>query len=325
MRFLVTGAAGFIGSHLAEELISNGHSVIGIDNLANGLTSNVDYLKNLDSTKNNFTFIEADIRDKLACEQFTKNIDIVFHQAALGSVPRSFKHPLDFHETNTTGFLNVLHASIKNNVQKFIYASSSSVYGDDPNLPKTEDKVGNCLSPYALSKKHNELYAKLMRQHSPLQITGIRYFNVFGARQRADSAYAAVIPKWIHALRNNVPVEIYGDGETSRDFCYVKNVVAANILIAEHEQKNNSPDIFNIACGDKTTLTELFFKIKNEVQKYETVAQNEPQYKNFRDGDIRHSLANIELAIQHLAYKPQFLIDNGIKETVKWFLNLPSK
>ncbi len=323
MRFLVTGAAGFIGSHLAEELIVKGHSVVGIDNLANGLTSNIEYLKKLDSSKNNFKFIEADIRDKLACSQFTKNVDVVFHQAALGSVPRSFKNPLDFHETNTTGFLNVLHASIDNNVQKFIYASSSSVYGDDPNLPKVEDKVGNCLSPYALSKKHNELYAKLMRQNSPLQITGIRYFNVFGARQRADSAYAAVIPKWIHALRNAIAVEIYGDGETSRDFCYVKNVVAANLLIAQHDQKSASPGIFNIACGDKTTLTELFHKIKNEVQKFTPVTQDMPVYKGFRDGDIRHSLANIDLATHHLSYQPQFLIDNGLKETVKWFLDLP--
>ncbi len=323
MRYLVTGAAGFIGSHLAEELVRQGHSVVGIDNLSNGLTSNIQYLKNLAQAKGNFEFVEADTRDLQACSKFTKDIDVVFHQAALGSVPRSFKSPLDFHNSNATGFLNVVHSSIENKVRKLIYASSSSVYGDDLHLPKMEDTVGSCLSPYAISKKHNELYAKLMRRHSSMQITGVRYFNVFGERQRADSAYSAVIPKWTHALRNGMPVEIFGDGETSRDFCYVKNVVAANMLIEQHEQNEKSPDIYNIACGDKTTLTELFYKLKAEISKNEPVKQESPIYRDFRDGDIRHSLANIERAIRHLNYSAQFKIDEGLQKTVKWFLAIP--
>lgn len=310
--WLVTGVAGFIGSNLLEFLLKNNQKVVGLDNFVTGHQKNIDEVLSIitDEQKNNFTFIEGDIRsvqDVGSC--FEHPIDFVLHQAALGSVPRSIKTPLETNSVNVEGFLTVLKAAVDAKVKKFVYASSSSVYGDSPHLPKKEEVIGNPLSPYAVSKRTNELYAEAFSKCYDIQTIGLRYFNVFGPRQDPKGPYAAVIPLWIDSLKNNRPVYINGDGETSRDFCYIDNVVQANIKAALSEKKGSNSDVYNVACGERTTLKELFDLIKTELGKDEV----QPVYRDFRSGDVRHSLADIEKIKGGISYISKVSINKGLK------------
>tara|TARA_B100001971_G_scaffold129103_1_gene119089 strand:+ start:144608 stop:145633 length:1026 start_codon:yes stop_codon:yes gene_type:complete len=313
-KWLVTGCAGFIGSHLTEFLLKNNQIVTGLDNFLTGFQENLDeVISNLDnSQKNNFTFIEGDITSFETCSNVTKDIDFILHQAALGSVPRSIDLPIDSHSNNVTGFINILKAAVDNNVKHLVYASSSSVYGDHPQLPKVESEIGNLLSPYAATKRMNELYADVFNKVYNLHITGLRYFNVFGPRQNPKGAYAAVIPRWIEKIQNSETIEIYGDGENSRDFCYIENAVDANIKAAF--SNSSTHEVYNIALNDKTTLNELYQKIASLMEKEVT-----PKYTAPREGDILHSHANIDKAKTNLNYEPKIKIDKGLEKTINWF------
>lgn len=308
----ITGVAGFIGSHLLEYLLKNNQTITGLDNLSTGHRHNLDSVKELVSPKQwqNFTFINGDICNIADCNKAVAACEIVLHQAALGSVPRSIANPLNTHNNNVNGFINMLHAAKENNVKRFVYASSSSVYGDSPILPKVEDKIGKVLSPYAASKYTNEIYADAFSACYDIETIGLRYFNVFGPRQDPNGPYAAVIPKWIDKITNNEPVQIYGDGETSRDFCYVANAVQANILAAITCNKDALNTVYNVAVGDRTTLNELFTLIKNFLGQ----AQVEPEYSDFRAGDVQHSQANISKAAELLEFKPTHDLQAGLKE-----------
>ena len=314
-RILVTGGAGFIGSNLCEKLLELKANVRCLDNYATGKKENIKPLIN----NSNFEIIEGDIIDYQTCLEATKDINYVLHQAALGSVPRSIKDPLTTNKVNIDGFLNVLHASVKNKIKKFVYAASSSTYGDSKSLPKVEDVIGNPLSPYAITKYTNELYAGVFSSIYDIQTTGLRYFNVFGKRQDINGPYAAVIPKFIDALMQyNSPV-INGDGSYSRDFTHVDNVVKMNLLVLLNNHKNSN-QIYNTAIGDRTTILELFHKIKKALSKYDKKINGiEPQYGQIREGDVPHSMASIEKAIKNLGYKPQTSISEGIEKTVEWF------
>jgi UDP-N-acetylglucosamine/UDP-N-acetylgalactosamine 4-epimerase len=316
--WLVTGCAGFIGSNILEFLLKNNQKVFGLDNFVTGHRRNLDEVERLVGKISwaNFTFIEGDIRDFSTCLQATQNVDIVLHQAALGSIPRSINDPLTTHEVNVTGFLNVLKASIDNKVKRFVYASSSSVYGDNLNLPKQEHKIGNQLSPYAVTKYSDEIYANVFAKTYGIEVIGLRYFNVFGVRQDPEGAYAAVIPLWFKAVLNNEQPIINGDGETSRDFCYIDNVVQMNILCGltkNHEALNR---VYNVACGDQTTLNQLFEYIKNLVDKDSVL---NPVYHEFRTGDIRHSLADISMAQNLIGYDPKHDILDGLAKASGWY------
>ncbi len=316
--WLVTGAAGFIGSHLVENLLKAKQKVIGLDNFATGYQKNVD----LFSKDSNYKFVDVDVSDAKACADACKGVDYVLHQAALGSVPRSMEDPISSNTANVDGFLNIINAAKDNNVKGFVYASSSSVYGDDPELPKVESKVGKVLSPYAATKKINEIYAQTYASAYGFSSIGLRYFNVFGPRQDPNGAYAAVIPKWVDALRNGKECKIFGDGTTSRDFCYVTNVVQANILSALHNFETPANLTFNVALGNKTSLTELYFLIRDRVAKSNQSTKDlEPKYEDFRKGDIKHSLANTSAIQDTLGYVPTVEIDEGLDTTVAWFLN----
>lgn len=321
--WLVTGAAGFIGSNLVIKLLQLNQRVIGLDNFSTGYQKNVNDISEYANSQGcgEFTFIEGDIRDLETCLQSCQGVDIVLHQAALGSVPRSIKDPINTNQSNVDGFLNILVAARDSGVKRFVYASSSSVYGDEPGLPKIENKTGNLLSPYAVSKYVNELYAAVFGRLYKIECVGLRYFNVFGPRQDPNGAYAAVIPKWFAGILSGEDVIIYGDGETSRDFCYIDNVVQANILAGSVKSSEAVGQVFNIACGEKTTLNELFQIIRKEVEKFnpEAVCQN-PIYKDFREGDIMHSLANIDKAKELLGYKPIHFIGDGLVEAAKWYV-----
>ncbi len=314
--WLITGVAGFIGSHLLEHLLRNGQRVVGLDNFATGHQRNLDEV--LSQVQGDFRFIQGDIRDVQICEEAVRGVDYVLHQAALGSVPRSINDPMTTHDVNVTGFLNMLIAAKNARVKRFVYASSSSVYGDSPILPKVETHQGNPLSPYAVSKMTNELYAKAFGSCYGFETIGLRYFNVFGARQDPNGPYAAVIPLWVKALLNNEPVYINGDGETSRDFCYVKNVVQANILAATTQNKAAVNTAYNIAVGDQTTLNQLYAAL---IKRLDIHHGPKPVYRDFRLGDVRHSLASIEKASSFLGYKPTHKIDAGLDEATQWYIS----
>jgi UDP-N-acetylglucosamine 4-epimerase len=320
--WLVTGVAGFIGSNLLETLLRLEQRVVGLDNFATGKRPNLDQVRALVSPEqwSQFTFIEGDIVDVQVCRRACTGVDVVLHQAALGSVPRSLENPLATHAANVTGFLNMLVAARDAAVARFVYASSSAVYGDAPELPKTEARIGRPLSPYAASKWINEIYADTFARVYGLQTVGLRYFNVFGPRQDPEGPYAAVIPQWIAALLRRQPVFINGDGETSRDFCHVENVVQANLLAATTPNTAALNQVFNIALGRRTTLNELFALIQNGLRRRDpALPETQPVYRDFRPGDVRHSLADITKARRLLGYEPTCNVEEGLERALDWY------
>ena len=324
-KWLITGAAGFIGSNLLETLLKLDQAVVGLDNFETGFQSNLDQVKTLVKPEQwaNFTFFEGDIRDLSACMKAMDGVDYVLHEAALGSVPRSLNDPIRTNETNISGFLNMLVASRDAKVKRFVFAASSSTYGDHPGLPKFEDRIGRPLSPYAVTKYVNELYADVFGRCYGLSTVGLRYFNVFGPRQDPDGAYAAVIPKWYASLLRSEPVLINGDGETSRDFCFIANVVQANILAAVSDKPEVENQIFNVALGDRTTLNELFDLVRERVARARPeVMAATPEYRDFRAGDVRHSQADISKIAQGLGYAPTHRVAQGLDESSAYYIDL---
>ena len=320
--WLVTGVAGFIGSNLLEALLKLDQEVIGLDNFSTGKQRNLDNVSEMVSKDQfrRFKFIEGDIRDLNICRTACFNVDFVLHQAALGSVPRSIEDPIATNQSNINGFLNMLVAARDANVTSFVYAASSSTYGDHKALPKVEDVIGAPLSPYAVTKLVNELYAAVFSRVYGFKTIGLRYFNIFGRRQDPNGAYAAVIPRWISAMLNGESVYINGDGETSRDFCYVDNAVQINILAACARDPNAIDQIYNVAVNDRTSLNELFEMIQNEViLSRPDVLKREPVYRDFRVGDVRHSQADISKAKNLLGYEPSHRISQGLAEAMQWY------
>jgi len=319
--WLVTGVAGFIGSNLLEALLTLNQTVIGLDNFSTGYQKNLNEVQGLvtDEQWQRFSFVEGDIRDASTCVQVSEGVDYVLHQAALGSVPRSIADPITTNASNITGFLNMLEASKHNEVTSFVYAASSSTYGDHPALPKVEENIGNPLSPYAVTKYVNELYADVYNRTYGFKCIGLRYFNVFGRRQDPDGAYAAVIPKWTASMIKGEQVFINGDGETSRDFCYIENTVQMNILAATGPDEAKA-EVYNVAVGDRTTLNELYGSIKNALVNNEVAVELEPEYRDFRAGDVRHSQADVTKAKTKLGYAPEYRIQAGITEAMPWYL-----
>ena len=318
----VTGVAGFIGSNILEALLKNNQNVIGIDNFETGHASNLDDVKSTVSDKqwNNFDFYEVDINKYEQVESAFQNIDFVLHQAALGSVPRSINDPIRSNAVNISGFLNVLNISKEKNVKGFIYAASSSTYGDHPALPKKEQNIGSPLSPYAITKYANELYAKIFSEHYGIKTIGLRYFNVFGKRQDPRGAYAAVIPLWIQSVINNKEVFINGDGTTTRDFCYIDNAVEANILAALSLNKINMHAVMNIAFGESNDLNTLFKLIVAILKKNGRSYEMNPTYREFRPGDVKNSLADISKAKELIGYSPAYSLEAGLEESINWYL-----
>ncbi len=313
---LVTGGAGFIGSNLCESIISSGNKVTCLDNLATGRMQNIDSLMQ----HPDFKFIKGDIRNLNDCKHAVEGVNLVLHQAALGSVPRSIKDPQSTHEVNVNGFLNVLLAARDAGIKRFVYASSSSVYGDSEELPKTEEKIGKPLSPYAVSKTCNELYANVFHKVYGMETIGLRYFNVFGKHQDPDGAYAAAIPKFIKALIQHESPIIHGDGSHSRDFTYVKNVVLMNQLAAATTNEEAFGQVFNTAVGERFNLNQMLEHIKTHLTKWDTkISQIEVKYGPERQGDIPHSLASIEKAKKVLGYQPAYLFEAGLKEALDWY------
>jgi len=326
LTWLVTGVAGFIGSNLLLELLRCGQRVVGIDNLSTGQRRNLDEVRYEVSSAHweNFTWIEADITNRETCREACTGVDVVLHQAALGSVPRSIAHPEITHHNNVTGFVSMLLEAKDAGVKRFVYASSSSVYGDHPALPKVEDQVGNCLSPYAASKKTNELYAAVFSKCYGIECIGLRYFNVFGPRQDPLGPYAAVIPKWIDSMLRGAPVVIHGDGETSRDFCYVENVMQANLRAATIHDPEALNTIYNVAAGGRTSLNELYGMLRNHLmQERPDMTDAVLAYDDFRPGDIRHSNADIGKAKRLLGYQPTHQIAAGLAAGLEWYLANP--
>jgi UDP-N-acetylglucosamine 4-epimerase len=319
--WLVTGVAGFIGSNLLETLLKLDQQVVGLDNFATGHQRNLDEVQQLVSPAQwqNFRFINGDIRNLVDCQLAVAGVDYVLHQAALGSVPRSLNDPITSNATNVGGFLNMLVAARDAGVKSFTYAASSSTYGDHPALPKVEENIGRPLSPYAVTKYVNELYADVFARSYGFHCIGLRYFNVFGKRQDPDGAYAAVIPKWTASLLKNETVFINGDGETSRDFCYIANTVQMNILAATAPDSAKN-QVYNVAVGDRTTLNQLFTAITSALTSCGHVVATEPQYRNFRSGDVRHSQADISKAERLLGYQPQYRIGQGLSEAMQWYI-----
>ncbi|MFP1678776.1 SDR family oxidoreductase [Alloalcanivorax sp. C16-2] len=318
--WLVTGVAGFIGSNILEMLLKLDQEVVGLDNFATGHRSNLEEVKSLVSEKrwNRFNFIEGDIRNIEDCRSAIKGVDYVLHQAALGSVPRSIDDPIATNQANIDGFLNMLVAAKDERVKKFVFAASSSTYGDHPALPKKENNIGKPLSPYAVTKYVNELYADVFHRVYDIESVGLRYFNVFGVRQDPKGAYAAVIPKWMDLMIKGEEIIINGDGETSRDFCYIDNAVQANILSAVSESTESQ--VFNVACGDRTSLNELFNSIKNALQSNGVSYDKKPIFADFRPGDVRHSQASIESIEESLGYSNPIRLDEGVSLAVNWYL-----
>lgn len=325
MKILVTGGAGFIGSNLIETLLEQKHKVICLDNFSTGYYKNINpFLSNPD-----FTLIEGDIRKISDCEKATQGVDYVFHQAALGSVPRSIKDPSTTNEVNIQGFLNMLISSRDANIKRFVYAASSSTYGDSKKLPKVEENIGNPLSPYAVTKYVNELYADVFARTYEMECIGLRYFNVFGKNQDPNGAYAAVIPLWVKQLINHKSPIINGDGSYSRDFTYIKNVVQANILAMKastekirSKEKEYTHEVFNVAFGGNTNLISLFNTLKNNLASFDSeIASIEPILGSYRDGDIPHSQASIEKAKTRLGYKPDYDAIQGFKLACDWYFN----
>lgn len=333
--WLVTGVAGFIGSNLLETLLRLNQRVVGLDNFSTGFQRNLDEVQSsvTDEQWDRFLFVQGDIRNlndcrrgmefcsQAECSSQHSTVDYVLHQAALGSVPRSIEDPIATNQSNIEGFLNMLVAARDARVKRFVYAASSSTYGDHPDLPKIENKIGKPLSPYAVTKLVNELYADVFGRVYGFNAIGLRYFNIFGKRQDPNGAYAAVIPKWIVAMIKNEPVYINGDGETSRDFCYIENAVQANLLAATTENEEALNQIYNVAVGERTTLNELYcFLRDNLISRFPHLAEFQPTYRGFRTGDVRHSMANINKAATLLGYRPLFSVRAGLKKSVQWYL-----
>ena len=320
-RWLITGAAGFIGSNLVEALLKLDQTVVGLDNFATGHKRNIEDVvqKSGDGAKN-FKFVEGDICDTTACASACANVDIVLHQAALGSVPRSLANPAATNEANVTGFLNMVIAARDAKAFRFVYAASSSTYGDHPDLPKVESKIGKPLSPYAVTKLVNEIYADVFFRCYGLPTVGLRYFNVFGRRQDPEGAYSAVIPRWTAALIRGETVEIFGDGTTSRDFCYIDNVIQANLLAALAPPGGVVGEVFNIAVGERTSLNDLYAALRDTLgARYPHVKNKPAAHKPFRAGDIQYSLADISKARQRLGYQPSHSLREGLTEAVEWY------
>lgn len=315
-RFLVTGGAGFIGGHISEYLLKNGAAKVRVlDNMANGFEKNIAVLSRYAA----FEFVEGDIRNEDTCQAVCKDIDYISHQAALGSVPRSIKEPVYFNEVNVGGFVNMLKAAVDNSVKQFVYASSSSVYGDEPTLPKKEERIGNCLSPYAATKKTNELYAQVFADVYGLKTMGFRYFNIFGPRQDPDGAYAAVIPLFVKGILNRTPVYINGDGEQTRDFTFVDNAVQINVKGMLSNNAAALKKVYNVAVGENFTVNYLFDACREQLQ-----SDWQPTYREPRAGDIRHSLADISLAQTLLDYQPTKKFEQGLGDTIEFFRKLYS-
>ena len=322
-RWLVTGAAGFIGSNLVETLLALDQTVIGLDNYATGHRRNLDEVLSTVGPERaaRFTMIEGDITIAADCARACDGVDFVLHQAALGSVPRSLENPVATNAANIDGFLNMLVAARDARVARFVYAASSSTYGDHPALPKVEEHIGRPLSPYAVTKYVNELYADVFARSYGLPSIGLRYFNVFGKRQDPDGAYAAVIPKWIAALLTNAPVAINGDGETTRDFCFVDNAVQANLLAAVTENDASINQIYNVAVSGRTSLNALYDKLKASLLPYAPQAASQSAtYRDFRAGDVRHSQADISKAARLIGYEPTHDIDAGLAAAMPWYV-----
>lgn len=312
--FLITGGAGFIGGHIAEYLLMHGAAKVRVlDNMANGFQSNLDVLQKYPA----FEFVDGDIRNAEVCKKACEGIDYVSHQAALGSVPRSIKEPTYFSEVNVTGFVNMLHAAVEAGIKRFVYASSSSVYGDEQTLPKVEEKVGKCLSPYAVTKKTNELFAQVFADVYGLKVIGFRYFNVFGPRQDPDGQYAAVIPLFVKGIIKQTPVYINGDGNQTRDFTFVQNAVQINVkgMLTDNDEAFNK--VYNVAVGENFTVNQLYQFCKETLQ-----SEHEAIHRESRQGDIRDSLADISLAKKHLNYQPQTKFQEGLVETIHYFKTL---
>jgi UDP-N-acetylglucosamine/UDP-N-acetylgalactosamine 4-epimerase len=328
--WLVTGAAGFIGSNLSQALIANNQKVIGLDNLSTGKKHNIRDLVEVAQGLGRsaaFEFVEGDINDKALCMTALKDVDLVLHQAALGSVPRSISNPLASHHANVNGFLNILQCSVESNIKRLVYASSSSVYGDHPDLPKVESTIGRPLSPYAATKLIDEILADVFQKCYGIECVGLRYFNVFGPRQDPNGPYAAVIPKWISAMLSKKKVQINGDGQTSRDFCHIDNVLQANFKAAIRTQPFPNGSVYNVAFGQKTSLIELAHAIARGLKE---LAPNEPieadpEFMAFRQGDVRHSLADISAAVKDLDYRPTESLASGLRKTCEWYWNNPER
>jgi UDP-N-acetylglucosamine 4-epimerase len=320
--WLITGVAGFIGSNLLERLLSLDQKVIGLDNFATGSHHNLQQIK-VEVTPeqwSRFSFIEGDIRVQNDCHAACSGVDYVLHQAALGSVPRSLENPIATNGANIDGFLNMLVAARDAKITRFVYAASSSTYGDHPGLPKVEDVIGKPLSPYAVTKLVNEQYAEVFARVYDFKTIGLRYFNIFGAHQSPESAYAAVVPKWTAAMIRSEPVFINGDGESSRDFCYIVNAVQANLLAATALHPDAANQVYNVAVGDRTTLNDLFETIRVVLEpRFPHLRGFKPTYRDFRAGDVRHSLADITKARTLLGYEPSHRILEGLIETMKWY------
>ncbi|BDU71771.1 capsular polysaccharide biosynthesis protein [Mesoterricola silvestris] len=319
--WLVTGVAGFIGSNILERLLALDQVVVGLDNFSTGRPENLENVRQTakPGAWKKFTFHEGDTRDLAMCRRACEGVELVLHQAALGSVPRSIKEPITSHESNVNGFLNMLVAARDAGVSRMVYASSSSVYGDDPQLPKVEERVGNPLSPYAVTKAINEAYAAVFGRSYGFKAVGLRYFNVFGPRQDPDGPYAAVMPKWIDALVKGQPCQIHGDGETSRDFCFVANAVQANILAATAPAEGLE-DVFNVSFGGTTSLTQLYWMIAERLAAIlPGLKPGDPVYAPFRPGDIRHSQADLTRIKTQLGYDPTHSVAQGLDELVPWF------
>jgi UDP-N-acetylglucosamine/UDP-N-acetylgalactosamine 4-epimerase len=321
--WLVTGAAGFIGSHLLETLLRLNQSVIGLDNFSTGYRRNLEQVQARLTQEQwrGFKFLEGDIRSEADCHRACAEVDFVLHEAALGSVPRSIENPILTNAANVTGFVNILVAARDAGVKRLIYAASSSTYGDSSTLPKVEDRIGKPLSPYAVTKYANELYADVFASCYGLQSIGLRYFNVFGPRQDPGGAYAAVIPKWVAEMIKGEPIQIQGDGATSRDFCYVDNAVQANLLAALTENSAAINQVYNVAVGARTTLNELFSAMRNLLApRLPGLASRQPCYVSFRPGDVRHSQANIQKAAELLGYKPTHTVEAGLAAAMDWYV-----
>lgn len=321
--WLVTGVAGFIGSNLLETLLKLNQCVVGLDNFATGHQRNLDEVQALVTPDQwaNFNFLQGDIRNLADCHKACQGVEYVLHQAALGSVPRSVADPITTNAANITGFLNMLVAARDGEVKRFVYAASSSTYGDHPALPKVEDTIGKPLSPYAVTKYVNELYADIFGKTYGMKSMGLRYFNVFGPRQDPNGAYAAVIPKWIASLIQGESVYINGDGETSRDFCFIANVVQANLLAATTLNADALNQVYNVAVGDRTTLNELYAQLhRNLLPLYPHLQAAQPVYREFRAADVRHSLADISKAASRLLYAPTERIRQGLEQAMPWYI-----
>jgi UDP-N-acetylglucosamine 4-epimerase len=322
LRWLVTGGAGFIGSHLVEALLRLEQHVVNLDNFATGHRANLDQVELAVGSGiwRRHRFIEADIVDLQACREACRNVDVVLHEAALGSVPRSIENPLATHAANATGFLNLLVAARDAGVKRIVYAASSSTYGDHPGLPKVEDEIGRPLSPYAVTKYLNELYADVFDQCYAMTTIGLRYFNVFGPRQDPEGAYAAVIPRWAAAMLHGAPITIFGDGETTRDFCYIANVVQANLLAATTIDAAAARQVYNVAVGGRMSLNELYAILRDlTIARHPEARIAPPIYENFRAGDVRHSQASIDKAKRLLGYEPTHDVRSGLAESFSWY------